>query len=80
MTPAQRKHRATRAHNLLQDGVFVEAAAALDKELQEAIVKTKPDQAELRETLYHEYHGLKRVISKLNAWVSDGQMAENEDG
>lgn len=75
MSPSDRMARGARVKQLMEDETFSAALLAVDHEIRDAIVKTGHEDQKIREALYHEYHALKRVISKLKQWQADGAIA-----
>lgn len=68
----------SRCRQLIESETFQQAIAAVDHEFREAMFRTKPEETEKREALYHEYKGLQRVLGRLKSWEQDGVMANRE--
>ena len=79
MTDAQRIARGRRARALLASEDISAALLEIGDDLKTAIVSSAPDRADLREQAYAEYHGLKRLVVKLQAWAGDAAMLEKRE-
>lgn len=78
MTPEQRRARGVRARALLESEDFNAACMDVYSELQNAVFRTQPRDADKREAAYNEHRGLAAVIQRLKSWRDDGVMAEQE--
>ena len=67
-----------RCRELLQSETFQKAIAELDHEYREALFRTAPAETDKREQMFLEYHGLKRIVGRLQSWEADGVMAQQE--
>lgn len=78
MTPDQRLARGDRARALLASDAFKAVAAAVDKDIRDAVFRTAADDVAGRETLHAEYRGFTALMKRLQSWADDGRMAEAE--
>ena len=67
-----------KAELLLNDEIFTNAIDEVMKEVTILWMGTTSEDAEGREALYRELHGLKAVIARLKAKVQAGHITERE--
>lgn len=67
--------RADRARAIIEDDLLVGAFEALEAEYTDRWRRTRPDMAELRETIWHQLQALAEVRAQLNRVLEDGEMA-----
>ena len=78
MTPEQVRSRGDRVRQVMEGEDFAAACIEVEEELTRMLMTTDPDEAERRESLYHEVQGLKAVIQRMTHWVDDGEFAKEE--
>jgi len=76
MTPEQVRARGDRVRQVLEGEHFVAACIEVEEDLVRMLMMTGPDEAEKRESLYHQVQGLKAVIQRMAHWVDDGDVAK----
>ncbi len=78
MSLEERIERGQRAARLLANEMFTATGLEVSVAIKDDLFRTKAEEADKREALYAEYRGFRRVLERLSAWKSDGQMAAAE--
>ena len=70
------RERSRRAQAILQDGLVVEALAAIERRAHSAWAHSRPDDAEGREAAYRDLRALQAFKAEFEAMIRDGQVAD----
>lgn len=78
MSPEEEIQRAERARQILDDGLFKEAVAEIEKALLSGIQRSAFKDAELREQLCARYALLHDLIGQFRTYMESGMLAQEE--
>lgn len=80
MTKGELEARAQRANALLGNSTFQEAAAAVDAELKDRILRTSLSERDKREDAFALYSGFRETLKMLKKWADAAHInRENDD-
>lgn len=78
MTPQEEVRRAERARQILEEPLFQEAVAAIEKALLAGIAKSAFTDAALREKLCQRYALLHDLVDQLGIHIQTGRLAQEQ--
>lgn len=76
MTDEERIRRAQHARQLTEDELYREAWSALEKNLMDRWLMTKPAETQVREDIWHALQAHKAHRRTLENFMADGRVAE----
>jgi hypothetical protein len=71
--------RAARAEAILSEPIFVEACHAVEADILKAFGQTAPEETQVRDQLYFELHGLRKVLKTLRSCLNAGKIARERE-
>lgn len=74
----EKLNRAEHAQALLNDALFTDSWAAVERGIHEMWANSKSDEDDKREALYRQLFGLKAVRAQLERCINEGKLAEKE--